>query len=430
MQQRFKKAKKHYVSATRHHVRLAKRVVTKPLFNVPFAIAMVSLLILAIAFNNKSKVAPLLNLDNANTVQISYDKKRQTIPTNAKTVGELIQRMGIELHSGDVVEPSKDEEIVGDNFRINVYRAVPVTIDDGNHKTFSYSAATTPRAIAQQAGVQVYSEDWIKLDPVDNFLADGSIGQRVVIDRAKPIYVNVYGTPTTIRTHASTVADLLKEKNIKLGKDDTIQPAIATKLAANTQIFLVRNGVQIQTVEEVIAFPIEKVEDKSLSFGATAVRQQGQNGKKIVTYQVNFQNGKEIGRSPIQEVIAQEPVKQIVAQGVFYDIAANKSAVMSAAGIAKSDYPYVDYIISRESGWCHTKWQGEYGGCKSYHGYPTSSSKGYGLCQSTPATKMSSAGSDWATNPVTQLKWCSGYATGRYGSWSGAYNKWVTSHWW
>jgi hypothetical protein len=43
---------------------------------------------------------------------------------------------------------------------------------------------------------------------------------------------------------------------------------------------------------------------------------------------------------------------------------------------------------------------------------------------------MESAGSDWATNPVTQLKWCSGYAEGRYGSWQDAYYHWVANHNW
>jgi len=40
----------------------------------------------------------------------------------------------------------------------------------------------------------------------------------------------------------------------------------------------------------------------------------------------------------------------------------------------------------------------------------------YGLPQANPGTKMASAGADWRTNPVTQLKWMHGYALARYGS--------------
>ena len=46
-----------------------------------------------------------------------------------------------------------------DQFRINVYRAVPVQIVDGGTQNFAFSAAKTPRAIAQQAGASCIPED-------------------------------------------------------------------------------------------------------------------------------------------------------------------------------------------------------------------------------------------------------------------------------
>lgn len=91
---------------------------------------------------------------------------------------------------------------------------------------------------------------------------------------------------------------------------------------------------------------------------------------------------------------------------------------MSAAGISSNDYTYVDYVVNHEGGWDGTtKWN--YGG-----------SGAYGLCQSLPAGKMASAGADWQTNPVTQLRWCDGYAKGRYGSWYNAYIAWQRQGWW
>lgn len=100
------------------------------------------------------------------------------------------------------------------------------------------------------------------------------------------------------------------------------------------------------------------------------------------------------------------------------------------SGISQADYRAVDYILSRESGWCAYKWQGEIGACPTYHGAPTDPSVGYGLCQSTPANKMASAGSDWETNPVTQLKWCNAHAQDRHGSWGASYQYWLANHNW
>ncbi len=90
---------------------------------------------------------------------------------------------------------------------------------------------------------------------------------------------------------------------------------------------------------------------------------------------------------------------------------------MRAAGIAESDFGYVDYIIGRESGWGVTK--SNYGG-----------SGAYGLGQALPASKMARFGADYLTNPVTQLKWADSYAKSRYGSWANAYSHWTVRHSW
>lgn len=85
---------------------------------------------------------------------------------------------------------------------------------------------------------------------------------------------------------------------------------------------------------------------------------------------------------------------------------------MAAAGIAQSDWQYVDYIVSRESGWNPNATNSSSGAC--------------GLVQALPCSKVPGNG----YNPVDNLRWATGYATGRYGSWSGAYNFWVNNHWW
>ncbi|MGW4754275.1 aggregation-promoting factor C-terminal-like domain-containing protein [Streptomyces chartreusis] len=61
------------------------------------------------------------------------------------------------------------------------------------------------------------------------------------------------------------------------------------------------------------------------------------------------------------------------------------------------------------------------------------SSGAYGIPQALPASKMASAGSDWRTNPATQIRWGLNYIKHRpdYGSPSAAYSKWLSRspHW-
>ncbi|MET9468905.1 transglycosylase SLT domain-containing protein [Streptomyces sp. NPDC006544] len=98
-----------------------------------------------------------------------------------------------------------------------------------------------------------------------------------------------------------------------------------------------------------------------------------------------------------------------------------QAAPMDAKSIAHrmikdpAQFAAFDKIISHESGWNHTA--------------TNSSSGAYGLVQALPASKMASAGSDWKTNPATQIKWGLDYMNSRYGSPVGAWNFWSANHW-
>lgn len=421
--------KKHASGADSKRVRLVKRVSRHPAFTIPLITFSSLLLLTAVAFAVLSGGAPQLRNTSTHIVIVSHDHTEQAIPTPAKTVDAVLKRYHIPLHDGDVVEPDLNTEIVTDNFRVNVYRAAPVTIVDGEKKTFTYSAARTPRSIVKQAGIEVYPEDTLTSAPTENFLIEGSIGERVVISRATPVNVSLYGTPVVMRTHAETVGKLLTERGLKMSAGDVVQPTANTPITPNMQVFVLRKGQKVVTEAADIPMTTQIVEDSSLTFGTTAVRQQGQGGKKLITYLIETSGGTET-RKVIQEVITQQPVTQIIARGKAVSIPSDKQAVMAAAGIASGDYPYVDFIISHESGWCPTKMQGQVGYCPPYAPAEVPSYLGYGLGQATPGTKMASFGADWQTNPVTQLRWATSYAVGRYGSWGAAYNHWQTYHNW
>ncbi|HSX16962.1 MAG TPA: ubiquitin-like domain-containing protein [Patescibacteria group bacterium] len=406
-----------------------KRVSRHPAFTIPLVTGLVLMLLTIVAVLILNGGSPKLQSTDTHIVIINHDKTEQTVPTRAKTVEEVLKRFDIKINTGDVVEPDQNTEIVTDNFRINVYRAVPVTIVDGGHKTFAFSAASTPRSIVKQAGIDVYPEDTLQLLPAENFLTEASIGERVVIDRAIPVNVNIYGTPVVMRTHAKTVGELLTERGLKLETKDYTQPARSVAITANMQVYLLRQGQKVVTEEAVLPMPTQIIEDSNLTFGTTALRQQGQPGKKIITYLIEIKDGKE-ERKVIQEITTQQPVTEITVRGKAVQIPSDKQAVMAAAGIAPGDYPYVDYIISHESGWCPTKLQGQVGYCPPYAPESIPGGLGYGLGQATPGTKMAPFGGDWKTSAVTQLKWASSYAKGRYGTWGAAYNHWTAYHNW
>jgi hypothetical protein len=235
-----------------------------------------------------------------------------------------------------------------------------------------------------------------------------------VVDRAVPLFFNLYGTALTTRTHSKTVGEFLKEKKVKISESDQVQPAPNTPITPNVQVFVVRTGTQIQTVEEDIPSPTQIVQDASLSLGASATRQAGASGKRAVTYQVETKNGQVAVRTAIQSVVIQDPVPTIIARGTRVLVTGDKTSWMAAAGISSGDYGYVNFVISHESGWNPASLNSS--GCA-------------GLGQACPGSKLAAACPGWQNNPVCQLRYFTGYAS-RYGGWGGSYNFWVSHHYW
>lgn len=387
---------------------------------ITISVLLVATAIFVVSFRNKPV---LTGVKGSKIVIITDAGVRQIVPSNDKTVGQLLHRLHIKIHQGDVVQPSLTTAIDQADFRINIFRAKPVEIIDGTQKIYTYSAAKTPRAIAEQTGQKLYAADYVIGKPTENFLASASIGEQVVIDRATPVNINLYGQKILIRTHAKTVGDLIKQEKIKLTSSDQVVPSSTTPLTSSTEVFIIRKGIKIQSVTQSIPMPIQTVYDSSLAFGESAVVQQGSAGQEVTTYKENTQNGYVVSKSLLQTIVTQPAVTEIVDEGTSLS---GTQGDMALAGIPPSDYYYVNYIVSHESGWCPTKWQGDIGYCPPIftQQYSDYAGVGYGLCQSTPPIKMSSFGSDWATNPITQLEWCNNYALSRYGSWYNAYEHW------
>jgi murein DD-endopeptidase MepM/ murein hydrolase activator NlpD len=84
-------------------------------------------------------------------------------------------------------------------------------------------------------------------------------------------------------------------------------------------------------------------------------------------------------------------------------------------GWGEQQFDCLDRLWAKESGW---RWDAD-----------NPSSDAYGIPQSLPGSKMSSAGSDWATNPATQIQWGLGYIAARYGTPCSAWGHSQSSNW-
>ncbi len=280
----------------------------------PFAIPVFTLIFLSIAtflgfiFFGGQTVAQ----DDKKIVNLYIDGQKETIPTRAKSVRDLLSRLHIELNKQDVVEPAVDAPITGDNFSINVYKSRPVTVVDEDGKVVVGKVANRkPADVAKKVGFKIYPEDVVTVDDPDRALQDGVIGEKIIIKRALPVKLSLFGKTFSIRTQAETVGDLAKERGIDYaGK--TIFPAPETKLKAGSLIVITDPDKKVQVVEEMIEPDINYVDSTDLDVGQTEVRDPGAPGKRVAIYAV----AKDGTKTFLQQIVVIESQAKTVARGV------------------------------------------------------------------------------------------------------------------
>src|SRR6478752_3859682 len=110
----------------------------------------------------------------------------------------------------------------------------------------------------------------------------------------------------------------------------------------------------------------------------------------------------EAERQAAADQAARDAQRQSVAATAKQDPKAAARAMLAEFGFADSQFSCLSSLWTRESNWLYTA--------------ANPSSGAYGIPQSLPASKMASAGADYRTNPVTQIRWGLGYIKQVYGT--------------
>ena len=184
-----------------------------------------------------------------------YDRgAEKTIVTKARTIREALKLAKFSIDERqDVVELSLDSEMVAEKYNINIFRARPITIVDGNKRLKITTAEQTPALIAKAAGLTLYREDKTHFTNSDDLLVNG-VGLVMNIERSK-------------------------------------QRTITEEIDVN--------------------FEIEQIKDNSQPIGFKSVKQLGEKGVRKVTYQVEMENEREIIRKEVVSEITKQSKKQI-----------------------------------------------------------------------------------------------------------------------
>ena len=271
------------------------------------------------------------------------------------------------------------------------------------------------------------------------------------------------GYEMTVLTSKTNVKDILEDNNIIVNEDEKVSPNQDENISSDKNIKITKKSEQevevakvsesgidatldslleayntiiekIETIEEAI--PFETI-TKDISDGAESTRnqviQQGKEGLKRVTYKVKYQNDIEIERTQISEEIVEEPVNKIVQ--VKSNVVSSRSETPVRGAVTGSVAEYQAYARQRvyDYGWSDADFNALVNLWNRESGWSVTnrnrSSGAYGIPQALPASKMSSAGSDYLTNYKTQINWGLSYIKSRYGSPSNAWSSFRSKGW-
>lgn len=256
--------------------------------------------------------------DGQRLISVHDQGETRGILTSATTLREAFKEAGIATDPNDKIEPSIDSPLVATQYDVNIYRARPVTIVDGPVRMKIMTPYQTPKQIASHADVVLQDEDTTEMVANTDMVSQG-VGMQLTIERATAFTLMMYGKKIDAYTQASTVGEMMKQKDITLGPDDVLSTDKSTPITAGMTVELWRNGKQTVTEEQAIAFPVEQIQDADQPVGYKKVTTPGENGIKNVSYAVEMKNGQEISRTEIQSVVTKEPKQQVEVVGAKFN---------------------------------------------------------------------------------------------------------------
>lgn len=174
------------------------------------------------------------------------------------------------------------------------------------------------------------------------------------------------------------------------------------------------------------AYGLEFPATTSLTLPASDVL-DGLTGEAILTAEVDSEI------APIEALLFSELASSATVSASAMSLVSSASASVELARTPKGAREVAQVLMDDKYGWGEKQYAclDELWIKESNWNYRASNKRSgaHGIPQALPATKMDSAGTDWRTNPVTQISWGLRYIEVRYESPCKAWAKFKRSNW-
>jgi surface rod structure-forming protein G/transglycosylase-like protein with SLT domain/uncharacterized protein DUF348 len=249
----------------------------------------------------------------------------------------------------------------------------------------AFGAAWVLATVAAGAPVLARPSDVVRVAPVSRSLPrdvppPAPAMLRIVSPSVPLTLVDAQGITPLRAPRAATVAEALAVNGIELGPQDRVDADRDAVVAPGDVIHLVRIADYDTVVREVLAFPVQVVQDATLAAGRTVVVTAGITGLADNTYRVHVVDGAETSRTLVSSFEVVTPVAEVRRVGTKPAPAPGdiESIIRTAAATWGADPNQLLRVA-----WCESR----------YNSYAVNARSGAaGLFQFMPAT--------WAANSV------------------------------
>jgi hypothetical protein len=249
----------------------------------------------------------------------------------------------------------------------------------------AFGAAWVLATVAAGAPVLTRPSDVVRVAPVSRSLPrdvppPAPAMLRIVSPSVPLTLVDAQGITPLRAPRAATVAEALAVNGIELGPQDRVDADRDAVVAPGDVIHLVRIADYDTVVREVLAFPVQVVQDATLAAGRTVVVTAGITGLSDNTYRVHVVDGAEASRTLVSSFEVVTPVAEVRRVGTKPAPAPGdiESIIRTAAATWGADPNQLLRVA-----WCESR----------YNSYAVNARSGAaGLFQFMPAT--------WAANSV------------------------------
>jgi uncharacterized protein YabE (DUF348 family) len=354
------------------------------------------------------------------TVTIRVDGEPQKVHTVASSVRGVLTAARYPVGPHDVVAPGLETRVHnGSVIVLRRGRLLHLMVD--RHKRDIWVTAPTVSDALSQLGYptadysSVSRDKRLPLSPTN-----------IELRSPKTVTVRADGRSRTVTTTAATVLDLLENLGVSVGRQDVVSATSSSPLRNGEHVVVTRIKSGNVAVQLVVPFPTTHVGDPTMYVGTSKLVRHGKDGKERAVYALVFVDGKQVGRTIVSRKLLIRPIPEVmhvgtkpkpgpppivVDPGSAQDIARKLAA---QRGWGDDQFSCLFQIWGHESGWRVNA---------------QNPSGAYGIPQALPGDKMAAYGSDWQTNPTTQIKWGLDYIAGRYTTPCGAWSWWQANGW-